>query len=160
MKTKASFLLVLTTFLTLSPLLAQPSDYPELKASAEKLYADGSFAQAHDAYEKAKVLELPPVDKRWVDFRLADTLWRSQAATQTADTTQLDNAHKQLDVLNRDISRVEDHDRVWAEVEESLGDYFWTRRNSRDWGVPGRTTKTRSIGGLAPRTSTSPVSVT
>ncbi len=134
MKSKASFLLALVTFLTLSPLMAQQPDYPELKASAEKLYADGSFAQAHDAYEKAKALELPPAEKRWVDFRLADTLWRSQAATQNADTTQLDNARQQLEVLVRDIKRVEDHDRVWAEVEESLGDYFWTRRNSPNWG--------------------------
>lgn len=134
MKTTASFLFALVTFLSLSPLLAQESGYAELKASAEKLYADGSFAQAHDAYEKAKALELAPADKRWVDFRLADTLWRSQAATETSDTTQLDNARHQLEVLVRDIKRVEDHDRVWAEVEESLGDYFWTRRNSRDWG--------------------------
>ncbi len=134
MKSKALFILVLLAFLDLFPALAQQPDYPELKANAEKLYADGSFAQAHDAYEKAKALELSAADKRWVDFRLADTLWRSQAATQTSDSTQLDNARQQLEVLVRDIKRVEDHDRVWAEVEESLGDYFWTRRNSRDWG--------------------------
>src|SRR5581483_3400879 len=128
------FVAALVFTLCLGLFAAPPPEYDQLKASAEKLYADGSFAQAHDAYEKAKALELPPADKRWVDFRLADTLWRSQAATQNSDTTQLDNARQQLEVLNRDIKRVEDHDRVWAEVEESLGDYFWARRNTRDWG--------------------------
>ena len=34
----------------------------------------------------------------------------------------------------RETKRVEDHDRVWAEVQESLGDFFWTRRNSNNWG--------------------------
>jgi hypothetical protein len=68
-----------------------------------------------------------------VDFRLADTLWRSQAATQTADTTAFEQAQRQLEVLIRDIQRVEDRDLVWAEVQESLGDFWWTRRDSRNW---------------------------
>src|SRR5207248_2974875 len=29
---------------------------------------------------------------------------------------------------------IEEHDRVWAEVQESLGDYFWIRRNQHNWG--------------------------
>ncbi|HEX4647075.1 MAG TPA: alpha-2-macroglobulin, partial [Verrucomicrobiae bacterium] len=118
----------------LNTLAALPPDYEPVKAQAEKLYADGSFRLAHDEYEKAKAMELPAAELRWVDFRLADTLWRSQAATQSADTTQLDRARKDLEVLVRDLQRVEGHDRVWAEVEESLGDYFWTRRNSQSWG--------------------------
>ncbi len=133
MKPKALLPLILFTFLGLS-LPAQQPDFTELKAQAEKLYADGSFSQAHDAYEKAKSLKLAPADKRWVDFRLADTLWRSEAATQSSDTTRLDNARHELEVLVRDRNHVEDHDRVWAEVEESLGDYFWARPNSRNWG--------------------------
>jgi uncharacterized protein YfaS (alpha-2-macroglobulin family) len=123
----------LSLALGLHALAAVPPEYEPLKVDAEKLYADGSYAKAHDAYDKAKTLELPAAEARWVEFRLADTLWRSEAATQNSDTTQLDRARQQLDVLIRDIQRVEDRDRVWAEVQESLGDYYWTRRNSRNW---------------------------
>ncbi|MDB6020489.1 MAG: Large extracellular alpha-helical protein, partial [Pedosphaera sp.] len=119
---------------SVSSLFAQPSDYPALKAKAEVLYAEGSFAKAHETYEQAKNLTLPPADARWLDFRLADTLWRSAAATETSDNTQFENARQQLEVLIRDIKRVEDHDLVWADVHESLGDFFWTRRNSQNWG--------------------------
>jgi uncharacterized protein YfaS (alpha-2-macroglobulin family)/tetratricopeptide (TPR) repeat protein len=112
---------------------ASPPEYEPLKADAEKLYADGSYAKAHEAYGQAVAMNLDAGDRRWVDFRLADTLWRSEVATQTADTTQLDAAQRELESQVRDITRTEDHDRVWAEVEESLGDFFWTRRNSTDW---------------------------
>lgn len=122
-------------FASVVSLFAQPSDYPGLKARAEGLYADGSFSQAHDIYQEAKKIALPRSEIRWVDFRLADTLWRSAAATTTADNTQFENAEKQLNALNRDIQRAEDHDEIWAEVEQSLGDFFWTRRNSQNWGA-------------------------
>jgi len=75
---------------------AASRDFERLKADAEKQYADGSYALAHDTYAKAQLADLPPSDKRWVEFRLADTQWRSQAATQTADTTKLDEARRQL----------------------------------------------------------------
>ncbi|MDB6112979.1 MAG: Large extracellular alpha-helical protein, partial [Pedosphaera sp.] len=131
---KTSALIGLITFLGLSALFAQTSDYPELKAKAEALVAEGSFAKANEVYQQAKGLNLIPAESRWVAFRLADTLWRSQAATQTADTTQLDRARHELEALVRDITRTEDQDRVWVETEQSLGDYFWTRRNAQSWG--------------------------
>jgi hypothetical protein len=111
-----------------------PPEYDLLKADAEKFYADRSFAKAHELYVSADLTNLPPAERRWVRFRLADTQWRSQAATQTADTTKLDEARHQLEALLRDITREEDRDRVWAEVQESLGDFFWTRRNWQNWG--------------------------
>jgi uncharacterized protein YfaS (alpha-2-macroglobulin family) len=113
---------------------ALPPDYEKLKTDAEQLYADRSFSLANEAYKKAAELELPREEKSWVEFRLADTQWRSQAATEQTDTTKLDQARHQLEVLIRDITRVEDHDRAWAEVQESLGDFFWTRRNNNNWG--------------------------
>ena len=66
-------------------------------------------------------------------FRSADTQWRSEAATANADTTKLDEARDALDKQIRDLAREDQHDRVWAEVEESLGDFFWTRRNYNHW---------------------------
>ena len=126
-------LIVALVFLVLS-LRAQTSDYPALEAKAEALYAQGSFAKANEVYQQAKALKLSPTESRWVEFRLADTLWRSEAATEISDNTRLEQAHHDLEALVRDITRTEDHDRVWAEVEESLGDFFWTRRNRQSWG--------------------------
>jgi len=127
---------------TLHGFAALPPDYEKLKADAEKLSADGSFALAHEAYQKAAAIELPPPEKRWVEFRLADTQLRSQAATQTADTTKLDDARQKLAVLIRDITRVEDHDRVWAEVQESLG--VGSYRGSRSSNTPSLDALTRA----------------
>ena len=56
-----------------------------LKTEAEKFYAEKSFAKAHELYARAMVMSnLPASEARWVFFRNADTLWRSQLATQTA----------------------------------------------------------------------------
>src|SRR5438874_1269334 len=111
-----------------------PPQYEQIKKDGEKLFTEGSFALAHQAYQKAESMELPAEEKRWMEFRLADTQWRSQAATETADTTKLDQARHQLEALIRDITRSEDHDRVWVEVQESLGDFLWTRRHNNNWG--------------------------
>ncbi|MEW6303950.1 MAG: alpha-2-macroglobulin family protein [Verrucomicrobiota bacterium] len=115
-------------------LLAQPSEYSQLKALAEKHFSDGSYKLANDAYQKAKALKLSPADTRWVEFRLADTQWRSEASTQKADNTKLQQGRQQLEILVRDINRNEDKDLIWVEVQESLGDFWWTRRNQQNWG--------------------------
>ncbi len=114
---------------------ALPSEYEKLKAEAEALCADGSFAKAHEAYRQVALTNLPPTEQRWVQFRLADTLWRSEATTQRADTTKLDQARVELEKLVRDVQREEEKDRVWAEAQESLGDFWWTRRGQQNWGA-------------------------
>ncbi|HTV43191.1 MAG TPA: alpha-2-macroglobulin family protein [Candidatus Sulfotelmatobacter sp.] len=110
----------------------QSADYAASKAAAEKFYADGSYAKAHEAYAKIDVSTLPASDARWVAFRLADTQWRSAAATDNPDTSQQDAARDSLAQQVRDLTREDQHDRIWAEVEESLGDFYWGRANS-DW---------------------------
>ena len=113
---------------------AAPREFETNKLAAEKSYADGSYAKAREIYSKVDVSQLSSEQARWVAFRLADTQWRSQAATDHADTTKLDEARADLDRQIRDLNREDQHDRVWAEVEESLGDFSWTRRNSMNWG--------------------------
>src|SRR4029079_19014340 len=49
------------------------------------------------------------------------------------DTTKFEQAQKQLEELIRVANADEDRAVIWAEAHESLGDYFWTRTNSRDW---------------------------
>src|SRR6185369_12256152 len=124
------------TLAVVSPSLAfaQESQYETLRADAERLYAEGSYARAREVYLQAKTANHPASDERWIDFRLADTLWRSEAATESSDTTKLDAAREQLETIIAATKREEDRDRVWAEANESLGDFWWTRRDSRNWG--------------------------
>lgn len=115
---------------------ASPPAYEQLKRDAEQLYAAGSFARAHELYGRAMLMSnISSNEARWVFFRNADTLWRSQAATQTADTTKLDQARHWLEQSLNETQRAEDRDQTWAEVQESLGDFFWTRRNQQNWGA-------------------------
>ena len=114
--------------------VAQQSDYSQLRNEAEAQYAQGSYARANELYAKVDKSKLSQVEQRWVEFRLADTSWRSQAATQTSDTTRFEQAQKQLEELIRVVEKEADRDLVWAEAHESLGDLFWTRRGQMNWG--------------------------
>src|SRR6266446_6464296 len=114
---------------------AQQADYSQLKATAEQFYVAGSYARANDAYTRVNKTGLPPAEVRWVDFRIADTSWRAEAATETSDNTKFDQAQKQLEELIRTNDKEDDRDLVWAEAHESLGDFFWTRRNQASWGI-------------------------
>ncbi len=112
---------------------AQPGDYKRLKAEAEKYFHQGSFSKARKLYVETNALRLSNREKRWVDFRLADTLWRAQAGTKTPDSSNYDKAKQQLENLIRDVKRVEGRDRVWVEIQESLGDFWWQRSTSKNW---------------------------
>src|SRR5678815_484193 len=114
-------------FLLLNAVAQQP-DYSQLKNDAEAQYAQGSYARANEIYSRVDKSKQNPAEARWVEFRLADTSWRAEAATQTSDTTRLEQAQKQLEELIR--AKETDHDLVWAEAHESRGDFFWVRRNS------------------------------
>ena len=114
---------------------AAAQSYESLKAEAEKFYAEKSFAKAHELYVRAtEMSNLSSNEARWVFFRKADTLWRSQFATETSDTTKIDQARGWLEQALREITRVEDRDQTWAETQESLADFFWTRRHNNNWG--------------------------
>jgi len=113
--------------------LSQQSDYSQLRNEAETLYSQGSYARANDTYKRVDKSKLSSSETRWVDFRLADTTWRAQAATETADTTKFEQAQKQLEELIRVADAESERDLVWSEAHESLGDFFWTRRNQMNW---------------------------
>ncbi len=109
--------------------------YSQLRADAERSYAQGSYARANELYSQVQKTSLAADESRWVEFRLADTSWRAQAATETADTTKFEQAQKQLEELIRSHDKDDDRDLVWAEAHESLGDFFWTRRSQMNWGA-------------------------
>ena len=111
---------------------AQQTDYSQLREAAEKEYAQRSYSRAREIYERVDRSKLNASELRWVEFRLADTSWRSETATQTADTTKIDEARKQLKQLIEAAEKEVDRDLVWAEAQESLADSFWTR-NQMVW---------------------------
>ena len=113
---------------------AQQSDYSQLKDAAEKEYAQRSYSRAHEIYASVDKSKLTPSEIRWVQFRLADTSWRSQSSTQTPDTTKFDEAQKQLRELISAAEKDVDRDLVWAEANESLGDFFWSRTQA-NWAA-------------------------
>jgi len=117
------------------PAAEPPASYAAQKAEAERLVAEKSFLKANEIYRAVNVTNLPPAEQRWVLFRRADTLWRSEASTQRADNTKFNQARQELTVLVRDVQREEEKDRGWVEVQESLGDSYWTPRNQRNWGA-------------------------
>jgi alpha-2-macroglobulin len=109
-------------------------DYEKLRTQAEAKYAEGSFELAHAFYEQASAAELDREQRRWVDFRLADSAWRSASSTRNPDTTRIEEAAEVLAKLGTTEARDEERDRVWVEVQESLGDLQWSRDRGRDWG--------------------------
>ncbi len=113
--------------------VAQQTDYSQLRNDAEREYAQGSYARANELYSKVDKSKLSRAEQRWVEFRLADTTWRAQSATETPDMTRFEQAQKQLEELIRVVEKETDRDLVWVEAHESLGDFFW-RRGQLNWG--------------------------
>jgi hypothetical protein len=95
-------------------------DYASIKAEAERLYAEQSYARAHALYSKAQAPT--PEEERWVAFRLADTRWRMDPVAHS------DAARGELSELLESAPRP-----LWMEIQESLGDSWWTSQAARDW---------------------------
>ena len=113
---------------------ALAQSYETIKADAEKFYAEKSFSKAHELYSRAtNISAMSAEEARWVAFRSHDTQWRAAVSTQTSDDTKIEQARAELDKMVRDVKRVEDRDRVWVEVQESLGDFNWQRNQNRNW---------------------------
>jgi uncharacterized protein YfaS (alpha-2-macroglobulin family) len=107
--------------------------YESLKRQAEGAYEEKSYQRAHDFYEQAAKLELTAADRRWVTFRLADTAWRVDAADASPDQDKRDTARKELEKLINESG--EEHDRVWAEANESLADEWWLHPQLHNYGT-------------------------
>ena len=113
------FLAVILASLTAAP--APERGYAALHAEAERFYQEKSFSRAHELYEQAAKLDLTPAERRWVTMRLADTAWRAAS----------DDRDEAREALQR-IATAEPHDRVWAEANESLGDFHLHERRGRN----------------------------
>ncbi|MCF7838060.1 MAG: alpha-2-macroglobulin [Candidatus Marinimicrobia bacterium] len=108
-------------------------DFAALKTQAEALFAAGSYSQAAALYAQAADWDLAPEQARWRDFRLADSRWRADAAAPQADDSAYREAGRALERQVRDRDRPSEQDRIWAEGQESLGDFHWLSRRQRNW---------------------------
>ena len=66
---------------------------------------------------------------------MADTQWRAQAATRTSDSTEFEKARDALLALIGQAQSTQDHDQTWVAAQQSLGDFWWLRSDSRNWGA-------------------------
>lgn len=120
-------LLLLFLGLAGNPLRA---DWAEQRQEAERWRAEGSFARAEALYAAAPT-NLPPAEARWARFRQFDCRWRAQA-----DNLRSEPAEQALKALQEAFAQdapTPDRDRVWAEAQESLGDFHDRRQDERDW---------------------------
>lgn len=126
--------LTAAAFAALAALFPVRQDSAELRARGEKLFGEGSYELARREFEAAAKLAREPAEQRELAFRVADAQWRALAATAQPDPSGFDAARKALEALVRDVERADQRDRLFAEVNESLGDFYWTRRDLQDWG--------------------------
>jgi alpha-2-macroglobulin len=106
--------------LSLTLFAQERASYDALFRQAEAYYAEKSFSRAHEVYEQAAKLQLAEEQRRWVEFRLADTAWRNDAASPSADPSVRERAQRALE----EMVRRQENDRIRAEANESLGDYY------------------------------------
>ncbi|MBD3868072.1 MAG: hypothetical protein IFK94_08100, partial [Acidobacteria bacterium] len=101
----------------------------------EALRQEGSCELALKAYGKVDRASLPEQSQRWLDFRIADCTWRSRATTNDPDDSATRAALEQLRSMAGKVSREQDRDLLWAEIQESLGDAQWQVRNRSNWST-------------------------
>lgn len=133
--TLKAFLTALLGSLLFTAAVALPppsSEYTTLKAAAEKEYAEKSFRRALELYERAAKLNDDAAERRWIEFRIADTTWRADAAAPSNDREPVEKARRALEKFQEPEAP---RDLVYAEAAESLGDYYamhpWERNLSR-----------------------------
>jgi uncharacterized protein YfaS (alpha-2-macroglobulin family) len=107
-------------------------DYQTIKKEAEKWVSEGSFEKARELYQSIPTANLSSEQKRWVQFRLADTLARSQASSRQSDDSKLQQGTSQLNTF---LETGAVHDRAWAEANESLADVRWYYPRQHDWSA-------------------------
>lgn len=133
MRSFSVVLALLVSFLTTTAQVPKQEDtYALLRKNAESEYAQKSYARAHELYEQAAKLTLDAEQRRWVNLRLADTQWRNENANPSADPTKRDEARAALETVVRESG--ENHDRIWAEANEALGDFFLLQPGYPDTG--------------------------
>ncbi len=113
------FLVVWVVFLGSAGVGWGQDSFEDLKLAGAKFYSEKSYGLAYEAWSKAAAMDVPPGERRTLDFYLADSRWRSgpDAAAVTASREQL-----------AALVEADPDDAYAVEALESLGD---------SWLVPG-----------------------
>jgi hypothetical protein len=100
---------------------------------AEKLISESAYARALQIYDAIDLSDLSHDERRWTLFRRGDCRWRAAAGTAQPDDSAFELARRQLTEVIDAVEDVKDRDLAWASAQESLGDFWWTRRQSNNW---------------------------
>ena len=87
--------------------------FDKLKLDGAKFYSEKSYGLAFDAWNQAAALDVPPSERRKLDFYLADSRWRSRPGGEAVDAAR-EELEKLIDANPKD--------EIAAEAFESLGD--------------------------------------
>ncbi len=118
-----------------------PQEIAALRADADRLFADKSYALALEKYQALNALQLPPAEQAYVEFRVADSQWRNAASSQQADQAVFTASRSVLEKMANALAEAagpERAPRLWAEIEESLGDSWWMNPQARNWSPAWR----------------------
>ncbi|MCM8813549.1 MAG: MG2 domain-containing protein [Candidatus Omnitrophica bacterium] len=116
-------------------LAAPEKNLSALAEEAERYYQEGSYRRSYDLYQQIFAAHPDSEMLQWTRFRLADTLWRQNAAAASPDATILEDARRQLEELAAEYTEPAARNTLWADVVESLADSFWLFRGAQDWGA-------------------------
>ncbi len=106
----------------------------DLRRLAASLSAEGRWAEVRDLFERVDVAALPATERRWAAFCRADARWRAAAGSNRADDGELQAARQALEALVAADAHAQERDAVWADAQESLGDWHWRRASNRSLG--------------------------
>jgi hypothetical protein len=118
--------------------------------SGREVFRGSVFPLARELYLKAVTLDATPAEKRWASFRLADTLWRAQAASQSSDSTPFDQAREELERLVRETQTSELRDPRLGGGAAVLGRFLVDapQQCQLQPGLAALSTSTRMVGGF------------
>ncbi|MBL6764909.1 MAG: alpha-2-macroglobulin [Verrucomicrobiae bacterium] len=138
-KRRLTFIATLTAILCCNAIPSIAADgIADSLARAERFHAEKSYLRALQIYRSLDAESVPAGRRRFVEFRIHDCEWRAEAVAGKSDRTRLDRARESLERMVNDARRAEERDEVWAEAQESLGDFHWISLHRRNWGLAWR----------------------
>lgn len=128
------FLLRHLGLLVFTTLLMTAADFSATRSAAEAAFTEGSFARAYELYRSAPT-NLTGTDARWLAFRVPDSRWRAQG--ENLRNEEVKAALNALESAFPATALAAERDPIWAEAQESVGD-LWSRRGESREQVKAR----------------------
>ncbi|MDA7617891.1 MG2 domain-containing protein [Verrucomicrobia bacterium] len=129
---RSSFWMILCCLFLRQTLSAQEPGQTPAFAAAERLFKEGSYQLAYEAYQAMD----DPDDaelRTWVRFRRLDSRWRALSGSRQADRQIMDALGRDLEQWTQEGDPDASMTLTEAMVFEASGDFWWTTRYRRDW---------------------------